>query len=204
MSEEADSLRERLITVARTLFVTKGYNATTTREINAVAGTAGGLLYYYFPHGKRQLLDTIIRDGVAGRMAKVQIQLNQASDVSGIEAALMKTFDQIWIVFSAEASYQSFIITIRERALLSAEQSGWLAKLLNKIVVQLTNELATVRSILPGLKKSDCVTFARMILALFQKSLYDELLIANHRQPSAETRVQVKASLHLLLGMAIR
>ncbi|MFD1393806.1 TetR/AcrR family transcriptional regulator [Lacticaseibacillus jixianensis] len=202
MTTEAESQRAKLIAVAREKFATKGFEATTTREINAAVGMAEGLLYYYFPHGKKQLLDTIVQAGVAERLAQVDISLAGATDLAAIEAGLMRIFDQVWHVFNTESGYQSFVITIRERNLLSAQQSGWLDQLLEKIAAALANALVRVQPQLPALAAADCQTYSRVVLAVFQKSLYDELLIRNHRRISKASRAQVQTDLHLLLKLA--
>jgi AcrR family transcriptional regulator len=51
---------QALITAARRLFASRGYEATTTRQIAAEAGCAEGLIHRYF-HGKEGLLFAIAR-----------------------------------------------------------------------------------------------------------------------------------------------
>ncbi|NGX99115.1 MAG: helix-turn-helix transcriptional regulator, partial [Candidatus Afipia apatlaquensis] len=34
---------------------------TSTKEINRAIGMADGLMYYYFPEGKQQILDAVIQ-----------------------------------------------------------------------------------------------------------------------------------------------
>jgi AcrR family transcriptional regulator len=46
---EQDSGRQRLLEAAEDLFASKGFAATTTREISDHAGLSRGLLYYHFP-----------------------------------------------------------------------------------------------------------------------------------------------------------
>ena len=49
--------RERLLAAAAELFSCKGYSATTTREIVAVAGVTKPVLYYYFRNKEGLYLD---------------------------------------------------------------------------------------------------------------------------------------------------
>jgi AcrR family transcriptional regulator len=56
---------QALIAAATRLFATKGYDATTTREIAAEAGCAEGLIHRYF-QGKEGLLFAIIRSRTSG------------------------------------------------------------------------------------------------------------------------------------------
>lgn len=70
-NREAGRVRNRpareqaLIAAATRLFATKGYDATTTREIAAEAGCAEGLIHRYF-QGKEGLLFAIIRSRTSG------------------------------------------------------------------------------------------------------------------------------------------
>lgn len=50
--------RERILRAARTLFVRRGFDATTMQDIVTAAGTSIGNLYFYFPN-KEELLGTL-------------------------------------------------------------------------------------------------------------------------------------------------
>src|SRR5487761_510539 len=56
--------QQSLLCAATRLFASRGYDATTTREIAASAGCAEGLIHRYFT-GKEGLLLAIIQDRVA-------------------------------------------------------------------------------------------------------------------------------------------
>jgi AcrR family transcriptional regulator len=60
-SEGQDSGRQRLLEAAEELFATKGFAATTTREISDHAGLSRGLLYYHFP-SKEALFQAFIKE----------------------------------------------------------------------------------------------------------------------------------------------
>ncbi len=47
--EEKNATRQRIITAAQSLFVTRGFEATTTRDIARESGIATGTLFNYFP-----------------------------------------------------------------------------------------------------------------------------------------------------------
>jgi AcrR family transcriptional regulator len=59
--DQQDSGRQRLLEAAEELFATKGYAATTTREISDHAGLSRGLLYYHFP-SKEALFNALIKE----------------------------------------------------------------------------------------------------------------------------------------------
>ena len=60
--EQAAETRRRLISSAEKLFAEKGYSATPVRQINKSIGMADGLLYHYFPGGKKEILQVIVRE----------------------------------------------------------------------------------------------------------------------------------------------
>ena len=74
-------VRERaLLAAASKLFASRGYEATTTREIAARAGCAEGLIHRYFK-GKAGLLLAIIRSEVSPEVVDLQERLPLASTV---------------------------------------------------------------------------------------------------------------------------
>jgi TetR/AcrR family transcriptional regulator, regulator of cefoperazone and chloramphenicol sensitivity len=60
--------QQALIVAALKLFASKGYDATTTREIAAVAGCAEGLIHRYF-NGKAGLLPALLKYRVSQEVA---------------------------------------------------------------------------------------------------------------------------------------
>jgi TetR/AcrR family transcriptional regulator, cholesterol catabolism regulator len=63
MGRRAQALwrRERLLDAALTVFVDKGVDGATVKDITAAAGVTQGLLYHYFP-GKDALLVALLRE----------------------------------------------------------------------------------------------------------------------------------------------
>lgn len=60
---QAMESRKQLLSSAKTLFANNGFHNTSVRDIIHNAGMASGLIYYYFPKGKQEMLDTIIKEG---------------------------------------------------------------------------------------------------------------------------------------------
>lgn len=69
--------QDALIQAALRLFATKGYEATTTREIAASAGCAEGLIHRYF-NGKAGLLPALIEHHFSKEVADLTRQLQPA------------------------------------------------------------------------------------------------------------------------------
>lgn len=60
--EQALESRSKLLESALILFAEKGYAATSVRTINRSVGMADGLIYHYFPGGKKELLEVLINE----------------------------------------------------------------------------------------------------------------------------------------------
>ena len=69
--------QQALIVAALRLFASKGYEATTTREIAASAGCAEGLIHRYF-HGKAGLLPALIAYRVSQEVADLAHHIRPA------------------------------------------------------------------------------------------------------------------------------
>lgn len=62
--EQAAETRENLLQSARKLFAKNGYAATPVRKINREIGMADGILYHYFPDGKREILEVLVKESL--------------------------------------------------------------------------------------------------------------------------------------------
>lgn len=63
--EQALETRQKLLDSARRLFAEKGYAGTAVRAINRSIGMADGLMYHYFPGGKKEILQVLIQEDSA-------------------------------------------------------------------------------------------------------------------------------------------
>lgn len=57
--EGGKPLKERMLEVARELFIKNGYNATTTNDIVKYSGSSKGTLYYHFPTKENLFLEVM-------------------------------------------------------------------------------------------------------------------------------------------------
>lgn len=62
---QAAETKEKLLRSASSLFSHKGYRATSIREINRGAAMADGLLYHYFPGGKKEIFLKVYEDSMS-------------------------------------------------------------------------------------------------------------------------------------------
>ncbi|GAX03065.1 TetR family transcriptional regulator [Secundilactobacillus pentosiphilus] len=195
---KSDQHKEKILEISREMFAKHGYEATTTRMINQEAGTAEGLMYYYFPHGKHEILDTIVCQGIINRVNQLQTTFNDCYTKADLEERLMKIFEDIWQVFQDKENYQSFVITIHERMLLSDDQADWLLQVLEGLVDEIAGQLKSA-PILQTMPEDQYRPLARVIVSIFQKIIYDELLIKNNRQLTEQMKAQIRPQLKVVL-----
>jgi len=195
--KKSEQQRQNIIDVGRKLFAEKGYAGTSTRELNEQAGIAEGLLYYYFPKGKRQLLDIIVHEGVTDRLRMAHERLEGWTS-ENVEHHVLDLFDGISSVVQEDVGYQSFIITVRERALLSDEQSAWLMASFDGVQEQIAD-------VFLGISKdhdpSEVRTLSQTVMSIFVKMLFEDLLLHDRRKISDESRKRVAAQIHLVLRL---
>jgi AcrR family transcriptional regulator len=53
--------RQRILTATAELFRRQGYNGTSVKQVTAAAGAPFGSLYHFFPGGKEELGDEVVR-----------------------------------------------------------------------------------------------------------------------------------------------
>jgi len=195
--KKSEQQRQNIIDVGRKLFAEKGYAGTSTRELNEQAGIAEGLLYYYFPKGKRQLLDIIVHEGVTDRLRMAHERLEGWTS-ENVEHHVLDLFDGISSVVQEDVGYQSFIITVRERALLSDEQSAWLMASFDGVQEQIAD-------VFLGISKdhdpAEVRTLSQTVMSIFVKMLFEDLLLHDRRKISDESRKRVAAQIHLVLRL---
>lgn len=195
---KSDDQRAKIVDVARDLFAEKGYEATTTRELNKALGIADGLLYYYFPHGKQEILDTIVRQGLENRINEVAFDLSGVTTTAELVDQLLQLFRTVWDLFTREDNYQSFMITVRERMLLSDDESSWMNTVLAGIQTEIMQALRPHANLLPG-SETDVPVVASIIMDILQRHLYEALLISNRRELSDATAAQMRKELQFML-----
>lgn len=70
--EQAAETREKLLAAAKTLFAEKGYHATPVRAINRKLKMGDGILYHYFPGGKKEILTVLLQESFESRIVMIQ------------------------------------------------------------------------------------------------------------------------------------
>jgi len=96
--EQAAETRRNLLDAALRLFAENGYSATPVRDINRTAGVADGLLYHYFPDGKKEILLVLVAEKVSEIKAQLRTGAEGLDDLP-LDEALERVFQNWFEVF---------------------------------------------------------------------------------------------------------
>jgi AcrR family transcriptional regulator len=122
---KAQERRQQILSVAKKLFAEDGYHATSMRTLNKALGVAEALTYHYFPGGKLEILQTILREGRAARIAEIEALVPLFRDDLSLREALLLAARIGTALFSGDK--ELFQIIMRERNWLRREE--WVAVL---------------------------------------------------------------------------
>src|SRR5260221_10194223 len=76
-SEKKSATRQRILDAAIELFRTRGFDATTTRDLAAAADIATGTVFNYFPT-KEAIVAALAEDGLAKARDNFDLPVNEA------------------------------------------------------------------------------------------------------------------------------
>ena len=79
--EQAKESRQKLMDSALHLFAHQGYAGTSVHTICAGIGAADGLLYHYFPGGKGELMQEIVRQNMSRLVDELDSQNSQVENL---------------------------------------------------------------------------------------------------------------------------
>lgn len=111
--KKAAQTRKTLLDAARKLFAQHGYAGTSMRAISRNAGMADGLMYHYFPGGKKELFQVILKESLE-QMQQAIWEKNAQYDDSSLP--LEEVLDQFYQNFNQILSchLDLFQIILRE------------------------------------------------------------------------------------------
>ncbi len=122
---KAQERRQQILAVAKQLFAEGGYHATSMRSLNKALGVAEALTYHYFPGGKLEILQTIVREGRAARVAEIEALVSMLRDDLSLREALSLAARIGTDIVATDK--ELFQILVRERNWLRQEE--WIAAL---------------------------------------------------------------------------
>ena len=138
---QAMERREQLLNSAKELFALQGYHATTTREITKHIGMADGLIYHYFPDGKKQILDIIMKEFLEERYLLVEADIASLKKTLTIEELLI-SLGNIFFTYIAKDKHV-LLILLKEKNVFSEEYTQGFNQHVNLLMKQ-TMELIQV------------------------------------------------------------
>ena len=138
--EQAIETRQKLLVSAKKLFANNGYSATPVRSVSKTINVSDGLLYHYFPNGKKEMLSCLVKEGLIEHMKNIY-NYNEEIETLPLKDVLTKLYlntdsfltgdiDIIKILFR-----ESEIIEIEETDLISQilhERVKWFIEFLKR------------------------------------------------------------------------
>lgn len=97
--EQAAATRAKLLESAKRLFAEHGYKGTSVRMINRSVGLADGLLYHYFPDGKKEIFQAVVEQQLSQLMDVLD---GQYTADSYAEIPLEQALEKIYRIFVRE------------------------------------------------------------------------------------------------------
>ncbi|WP_138494412.1 TetR/AcrR family transcriptional regulator [Paenibacillus pinistramenti] len=128
-SEQAAETREKLLEAAKSLFAEKGFDGTPVRLINRSIQMGDGILYHYFPGGKREILTVLIRESFDRRREAIG-QTNRTVEHLDLREALLTFTRKLFDLFMVDLDLMK--ILFRENDVLGLEESQRLASWLQE------------------------------------------------------------------------
>lgn len=124
--------RRQLLDSAKELFASNGYHATTTRQITKNIGMADGLIYHYFPDGKKQILDIIIKEFIDEKWIEFEEDISEVTSDIPLKKILLKLGNIIFKYIGNDKNI--LIILLREQNILSDEYINTFNNHIKKVI----------------------------------------------------------------------
>ncbi|MBB6632969.1 TetR/AcrR family transcriptional regulator [Cohnella thailandensis] len=125
--EQAAETREKLLATAKTLFAQKGYHGTPVRAINREIGMADGILYHYFPGGKREMLTVMLHE-TFDKLGDMIREVNDEIEKLPLKEALEVISNRVLKLFLDDENIMR--ILFREHDVLDIEGTDLLSKVI--------------------------------------------------------------------------
>lgn len=129
--EKATLKKEEILIAAKELFAKQGYHATSTRSINTAIGASDGLMYHYFPGGKKELLLAVVEH-------ELNIRYNFFKEKSPLVPQDLTLEEFLYHMLGLAMENLSrdsdiFVILIREAPEISQESTAIMSKMFQDI-----------------------------------------------------------------------
>lgn len=140
--EQAEATKNKLLESAQKMFAEKGYKGTSVRMINRSVNLADGLLYHYFPGGKKEIFQVIVVKNMKEILADLENAIMKEIDVHmslheileigyvGFINVIDSHLDIIRII--ARENEIREIVSKADICKLAGEREPWLSEILRK------------------------------------------------------------------------
>lgn len=185
--EQAAETRQKLLNSAKTLFAEKGYNGTSVRSINRVLNMSDGILYHYFPGGKKEILSVLIQESFEEHIEKLN-EYNINMDKLPLSEALDKIYKLGNELFSGDLALMK--ILFRESDLMEIKEIVELSNLFQQRInwfadfLQRRHEKGEIRNLdfKMAAKQFMSMSILNIVNKLIRVNLIGDFSMENSRQ----------------------
>ena len=149
--------KEKILTAAREVFATKGFDGCSVDEIAARAGVNKASLYYHFG-GKASLYDKVLTDNLAEFLHRVRLAVAGAADPEAKLTAFVRAYGE-----NFECNRAMAPLMLRELASDGAHLSEGIKKTLNGIILEVDAILKQGQETGVFRKSESFVTYIMMV-----------------------------------------
>ncbi|GHO60459.1 TetR/AcrR family transcriptional regulator [Ktedonobacter robiniae] len=197
-TEEPQETRARIIAAASRVLATKGYDATTLREISREAQAAPGLVHYYFG-GKDQLLVEALQAAGQQFHQRMQHLVRHIPDEQSLDAFLTQISERV--------EQDENIYRLRYESFSLGLHNALIAPAVSERLAQRREEIGSVMgTILEKLARTEGVersTVDLTILAALLLALFDGLALQKIMDASFDLEAAYSVLARMLRGLLI-
>jgi AcrR family transcriptional regulator len=197
-TEEPQETRARIIAAASRVLATKGYDATTLREISREAQAAPGLVHYYFG-GKDQLLVEALQAAGQQFHQRMQHLVRQIPDEQSLDAFLTQISERVERDENVyRLRYESFSLGLHN-ALIAPAVSERLARRREEI----GSVMGTILEKLARTEEVERSAVDLTILAALLLALFDGLALQKIMDASFDLEAAYSVLARMLRGLLV-
>jgi AcrR family transcriptional regulator len=197
-TEEPQETRARIIAAASRVLATKGYDATTLREISREAQAAPGLVHYYFG-GKDQLLVEALQAAGQQFHQRMQHLVRQIPDEQSLDAFLTQISERVEQDENVyRLRYESFSLGLHN-ALIAPAVSERLARRREEI----GSVMGTILEKLARTEEVERSAVDLTILAALLLALFDGLALQKIMDASFDLEAAYSVLARMLRGLLV-
>lgn len=186
---QAIERKQQLLNSAKELFATQGYHATTTRAITKHIGMADGLIYHYFPEGKQQILDLILREFLEERYLLIESDLAALKETKTVRELLM-ALGQIFFTYIAK-DQNVLLILLKEKSAFSEEHTKSFNHHVN-LLIQQTMELIQIYVDRQEIRSFDIFMMVNQFWSAIYSYIIQDVFFDNHNMYKSDKETYLR------------